>query len=282
MSGIIHTKGNKESVSFRSHNKDQNKKMKIQRVLSIAAVGTLLALGASAETFDSGLASPDTTAVNNTTNPSWYNGSGQPQGGFTVDSENGIEIGLRAVIRQGPQIDSSTNTYFVPSGPESTSNGSLANNATRAAWNYDFSIDLQPNGVGTLDFNDITALLTVTDLTTSQSGSVDPLSVAFAGDTVGFGNPAGTTSSHDGSATGSDYSAENSQNPIFSNFPVAGYNFGNGDEYQFNLQITDNSTSQVLASDTIDVVVTPEPSTFILLGGGCLALFLFRRRLLNA
>lgn len=256
--------------------------MKIQRVLSIAAVGTLLAIGASAESVDSGLASPDTTGVNTTNNLSWYNGTGQPQGGFTVDSENGIEIGLRAVIRQGPQINSLTNTYYVPSGPESTANGSLSNNGARAAWNYDFSIDLRPNGVGSLTFNDITALLTVTDLTTLQSGSVDPLSLTFAPDTAGFGNPAGTTNSHDGSATSSDYSAENSENPIFGNFPVAGYNFGNGDEYQFNLQITENSNSQVLASDTIDVVVTPEPSTFFMLGGGCLALFLFRRRLLNA
>ncbi len=45
------------------------------------------AINASANTaFDQTLASPANTPVS-----SWYNGSGNPQGGFTVDLENGIE-----------------------------------------------------------------------------------------------------------------------------------------------------------------------------------------------
>jgi len=44
--------------------------------------------------FDGSLASPSAAAF-----PGWYNGTGNPNGGFTIDLENGIELGLRVKLR---------------------------------------------------------------------------------------------------------------------------------------------------------------------------------------
>ena len=99
------------------------------------AVGTALAAFGSTTmaanvSYDANLASP----------PGWYNGTGNPNGGFTIDNENGVEVGLRAKLRQNPGvINSPSNVYLVPAGPQTGS-------PTHAAWNYEFSINLQ--GVG--------------------------------------------------------------------------------------------------------------------------------------
>ncbi|MGC4083726.1 MAG: hypothetical protein QM736_16850 [Vicinamibacterales bacterium] len=82
--------------------------------------------------------------------PGRDNGTGNPQGGFTVVTDNGIEIGLRAKHRQDPNvIHTSTNVYDVQPGSQ---DGIVTN---RAWWNYEWSIDLQPGAVGDLVLSDI-------------------------------------------------------------------------------------------------------------------------------
>ena len=73
-----------------------------------------------------------------------------------------------------------------------------------------------------------------------------------------------------------DWSAQNSENPEFPNF-LPNFNSGAADLYEFVLQVTRKSDSTILATDTMFVQVTPEPSTLILLSTGCLGFFLFRR-----
>src|SRR6185312_16226004 len=153
----------------------------------IVALGLAGVFGAGAAhagtVFDTTLASPNGTAVvanqTSTSNTSWFNGSGNPQGGFTVvtDGTTGIELGLRAKLRGSPTIyNSADGTYIFSTG---TSGG-------RALWNYEFSIDMNPGNKGSanvgpghangLTFADIiSASLTVTDNGTGTTQMIDPL-----------------------------------------------------------------------------------------------------------
>jgi hypothetical protein len=255
--------------------------------LYLGTVVTLMLAGnakADILSFDTTLASPNTNPANNTNNLSWYNGSGNNgvQGGWTVNtnSTNGIEIGLRAKLRQAPGvIDTPTDVYTVPAGNQ---------DATHARWNYEFSIDLRPNGVGTLTIGDISAntTLTVTDLTTSATATVN-LFTTFAFDDSGFGTTNGTTGANridestnlPGFTAG--WGAQNSENPEFANFPLAGFNPNAADTYEFTLTVKDGA-SNVLATDEMEVAVAPEPSALILFGTVALGLLVFARRRLAA
>src|SRR4051794_29044762 len=114
----------------------QTKRTVFASAFSIGAVATamMLAGSARADVFDTTLASPDTNAANTGNNQSWYNGTGNPQGGWTVGTGNGIEVGLRAKYRGvNAVIDRPTDDYYVL--PGSGANPALA------LWNYEFSID---------------------------------------------------------------------------------------------------------------------------------------------
>jgi hypothetical protein len=230
-------------------------------------------------TYDTTLASPDTNAATSgadDSNLSWYNGSGNGdvQGGWTVDTNNGIELGLRAKDRQSNSvIDTPTDAYVVQPGNQ---------DATHALWNYEFSIDLEPNGVGTLTLSDIIATLTVTDLNTSATNTVN-LST-LAGDDSGFGTTNGTTgadrineSPPTLAAFAAGWGAQNSENPEFGNWPLGTFNSSLPQTYQFVLTVS-NLSDVVLATDTINVTVAPEPSTFIPLGILAFSLLVWRRR----
>jgi hypothetical protein len=229
----------------------------------IGLVAIIFAPNAKANvTFDANLLSPNASSA-----PGWYNGTGNPNGGFTVDSENGIELGLRAKIRKSPNvIHSSNNIYIVPTGTDNV-------NIPRATWNYEFSIDLQPLGSGSLTLADITAALQITDLTTGATNTVNPLT--YWGDDSGFGStgktvPEGPT----------QWGAQNSENAQFADFPLnskEAYDINAQRSYQFILSVSQGAT--LLASDTIIVdAVTPEPKLIGLLGMAMAGLFLVAHR----
>jgi len=200
-----------------------------------------------------------------------------------VDNANGIEVGLRAKYRQGATvIDTPNDDYVVMAGFQ---------DATHALWNYEFSIDLRPNGVGTLTIADIVNLstLTVTDITTGATNTVNLFSPAFAADDSGFGTTNGTTGAdriNESLATlaafEAGWGAQNSENPLFGNWPLAGlqtFNPNAADTYEFDLKVVENSGT-VLATADMEVQATPEPSALILLATvafGCL--LILRRRL---
>ena len=162
-------------------------------------------------------------------------------------------------------IDSSSNLYDLPAGPQVSS-------PSHAAWNYEFSIDLDPNGVGTLTMAGIDASLTITDLTTSATATIDPLT--YFPDNSAFG-PSGKESPQQST----DWGAQNSENPKFASFPLAsGYNENAPDLYQFTLTVTNAAHTSTLATDTIMAqVVTPEPASLGLIALGAAALILRRK-----
>jgi hypothetical protein len=251
------------------------------------AAGMMFAGSARADIFDTTLASPNTNATDSgpngvnssTNNASWYDGTGNPQGGWTVDDSSGIEVGLRAKYRGvNAVIDSPNNVYEVAAGVQSGTSDAL--------WNYEFSIDLQPNGIGSLTIADIGTFSTITvkDLTTNVSHTI--LLSALAGDDSGFGTTNGTTGpdriseSSDPAAFAAGWGAQNSENPAFGNWPLAGlqaFDPNATDTYLIELQVKE-SADRVLATDSIEVQVTPEPSAVILLATMILGAFLLARR----
>ncbi|MGN6370167.1 MAG: hypothetical protein ACTHN5_18070 [Phycisphaerae bacterium] len=227
---------------------------------SVAALTMFASLSqASSVSYDQNLVSPNASAANPV-----YFGSGNPNGGFTVDNENGVELGLRAKYRQnGAVIDTNSNLYtVVPGAQTNTTSGGNGAATNRAAWNWEFSIDLRPNGVGTLSLSDIinSTTLTFTDLTTSTvlfSGS------PFAGfpDTSSFG-----ASGKNSPFSVNDWAAQNSENGVF--FP--GFDMNAPHLYEVTLDVK-GVTGAPIASNTIDIQVAPLPSAATM-GLGMLAL----------
>lgn len=69
-------------------------------------------------------------------NPGVYFGAGNVNGNFTIGTDNGIELGLRAKNRAtGALLDGSSGTYFADPGH-------YAGGGSKAQWNYEFSFNL--------------------------------------------------------------------------------------------------------------------------------------------
>ncbi|MEJ0017382.1 MAG: PEP-CTERM sorting domain-containing protein [Acetobacteraceae bacterium] len=245
------------------------------KAIAIAALGGILLAGNAGATvaYNTTLASPngsppDLGTSTSGNNASWFNGSGNPQGGFTVVTDNGIELGLRAKQRgQLPIYWNSDNLYYVPTG--------LSGGA--AFWNYEFSIDVRPGGVGAHTLSEYVFGLTISDGVNTQT--VNP--VTYWTDDSYYGNTAGNTmvAKHVGGLIASDWVAQNSENPKFGDYPLAGFFDPNAQGvYTFTLTAAlASAPTEILASDTM-VVSTPEPASLAVLGFACLGLIGARRR----
>jgi hypothetical protein len=213
------------------------------------AVAAVIACGAAQAAQADSLASPG-GSVSGT-----YFGSGNPNTGWTVGTGNGIEVGLEAILRNlGPVEPIVGTTYFVPAGFQTQPSAS-----TKATWNYNYSIDLRPGGVGSLTLDDIDAKLTITNLTTSASGTIDLIAPPTGADNASYD---GTTVHNAPLPT--DWATQNSKNPTFGDAGMLGlgYDIGSSDDWSFVLNVYNKGTSNVLATTaiTVDVVPTPLPS----------------------
>jgi hypothetical protein len=110
-----------------------------------------------------------------------FAGSGIPATGFGLarNEDAGIELGLQVIYRQSPVVTSTDDYadgvlhFAVNDGPQSTANGSFANNAGRAAWSFEYSFATGLNGE-TTDLNDFTFRLLV-DVDASANTQVPDL-----------------------------------------------------------------------------------------------------------
>jgi len=203
-------------------------------------------LVAAAAILIAGLNGASATIVDNTTLAAgWHNGTGTVDGHFTVDQENGVELGLRAAVRFVGPITPSGNVYVAPvSAPGST----------LALWNFEYSYDPGRNS-GT------TTSIKITD---SLGHSFEVSLDLFSDNT------------HVGTAS------QNSENMGFFPFSIGLFDPSKAAIYSIDLITIDNATKASLASVDIQVNVgaVPELSTWamIILGFCGVGFLAYRRR----
>jgi len=252
-------------------------KMK-ELVLVVAAIATLTIstqAHAAAMAFDQNV-TPDVIF-----------GSGNANGGFTVDQNNGVELGLRAKVRFPVPMNvfnsNGDGTYSHPAG----------NDAGRPLWSFEWTVNTDFASSTGVKLDDLTYALRI-DTNTSINKTFttfDPIIAPFADHAIGdntTANGAGATA-----ANAADYANLIANNNVAQNswrmdffFPAFGPAFDpNVDAtYDFELAAFDSSGQVALTSMTVIIGaggVVPEPTTFVL-GGLGLALIGFgarRRRL---
>ncbi len=196
--------------------------------------------------------------------PGWFDGSGNPNGGFVISQNNGTEIGLRTKLRQDPNvINTPNNIYMVPTG-------SQPGVPSRAAWNYEMFVNVRPNNLGSMTLADVSqySTLTILNVGTGVSSTIDPFS--WWTDDSGYGTGGKTTP-----WTSDQWSMEQSENPSFGDFPLAaGYNMNSDALYYFLLVVRDNSQNVLNTVDMyaqvgnpdLSFTPTPEPGTWATAG----------------
>jgi hypothetical protein len=193
--------------------------------LAMSATATLLAIAIS----PAGAGVVDNASL---AAPGVYYGSGNANGNFVVDTEGGVEIGLRAKLYQVGNITPSGNWYQVSTGLFSP---------TRALWNFDFSVN-----PGAQSLAGTTALITIKDIGNGTTTSFDPSAIG------------------DNAHSGNGY--QNSENAIFGFLGPLYSPFAN-DLFQFDFTLTGGNLTSPLAVEAFVQVGSgvPEPSTWAMM-----------------
>jgi hypothetical protein len=191
------------------------------------------------------IGSASATVIDNTTlTAGWHNGTGTVDGHFTVDQENGVELGLRAGIRFVGPITPTGNVYTAPLSPTGD---------TLALWNFEYSYD---PGVNT--------------------GTATTIAIT---DNLGHSFPAFSLAPFDNTAAGT--ALQNSENIGFFPFSLAGFDPTVPAIYTIDLAMGSPTGSPLGSVEIqVDVGAVPEPSTWamMILGFAGIGWMAYRRK----
>lgn len=207
----------------------------------------------AAVVYDTSLADP----------PGFYNGTDNPNQGFTVNTQDGIELGLGVNYRFiGPVHPTSTNLYDVAVG---FSSGSIAK------WNFEYSVKLA-NGQ---HLGDINPLLTIKNLANSQVFSFNPyLDIP---DNASF-DGINTHPNVNTVAPPTDVGFQNSENLSFFPLPPAfGWDPAANGSYLITLSLLNEANLPIISVEE-QINATPIPAALPLFAGGAGVIGFFARR----
>lgn len=225
-------------------------------------------------------------------------GSGNANGSFTVGRGNNVEVGLRAKLRfdennQPKNIFNSdmNGTYFFPVGqPPGGGFGFAPNSPSTAIWNFEWSVNVNLDGESDSTLSDFFYDIHI-DFDPSEEThflSFDPIRVPFADHSLGdnsTGNGQGVEATDELEyAMLLDYMnvAQNSWNyEFFDDPPAFPFNANVVGEYDIVFAVRKYPKGPVLSHSEIKVVVTPEPSTYLLLGSCLFIVAILRNRRYN-
>ncbi len=229
------------------------------------------------------------TIIHNTTvtNNVIY-GSGNINGSFTRDQQNGIELGLRAKTRFPSSLNDFPNdgagTFFFPAG-------NFGPSGNQPSWNFDWSIN--SNYLGTGGGPNLNAYTYQLELDTNASAAVtfgpafDPINQTCTDDAIGNNataansgafisncGAAGTAATY-ASLIGGNNLGQNSWRYTF--FPAQAPGFDPAMPGVYTIRLSAYSGATLLAQTSINVVATPEPAAIVLIGAGLAGIAIRRR-----
>ena len=229
--------------------------------LSVIAAGIAAASIASAAhaatTFNTSLVDP----------PGFYNGTGNPNEGFTVNEHDGVELGIGVQYRViGPQVHpTSTNVYNVATGVY-VGPGTCVG---CAKWNFEFSVNLQAfDGNAGLHLNQITPSVSILNVGNGQSFTFNPF--ITTPDNSGWN---GSVKNAASANLTTDFGFQNSENLGFGFYGFLGSDVNQNATYLITLSALQTDGSVDLGSVQALIIVgdgaqTPLPAALPLFASG--------------
>ncbi|MEQ1907154.1 MAG: hypothetical protein ABL888_23415 [Pirellulaceae bacterium] len=221
-------------------------------LMGILAAGTLsLAIPAQAVLFDQ-----------NVTANAIY-GSGNANGGWTVDRSGGVELGLRAKVRFPTPLN-----QFNSNGDGTYDHLAGNNGAGQALWNFEWSINSDYLGTSGVKLSDLTYILKIDSDPTAAVNylAFDPINVAFwdhsFGDNstgAGAGVEAADAAGYNGLITTKNLAQNSWRMNFFQAFFIPANSFDPNvpGTYTFRLEASNGAATEM----TVNAV--PEPSTYL-------------------